>query len=313
MDISILAEMNSTVKNNSIHRDASAYIPTLTFLSGPSIGKEIPLLHRQITIGRGNNCDIVIADPAVSRKHLQISCRKIVKKSELSKLKVVLKDLNSKNGTIVNYSSTKKAVLKPGDKIILGRVILKYEHRDLAEQNFFDEIYRLATIDNLTSLNNKATITRVLKEEIAGSVRDRRWVSVVVVDIDKFSSLNNIYGHLKGDGILQKAAEVILSSVRRCDKVGRFGGDEFLIVLPETDENGAFRIAERVRQQLETTISRNLELTENVTASLGAASIIANDTDPEPLLEHADVALCRSKSLGRNRVELWKKSGSVSG
>ena len=312
-DISILAEMDSTIKNSAIHGDVSTYIPTLTFLSGPSIGKEIPLLHRQIIVGRGNDCDIIIADPAVSRKHLQISCRKILKKSEPSKLKVVLKDLNSKNGTLVNYSSIKKVVLKPGDKIILGKIILKYEHRDLAEQKFFDEIYRLATVDNLTSLNNKATITRYLKEEIAGSARDRRWVSVVLVDIDKFKSLNDIYGHLKGDRVLQTAAEVILSSVRRRDKVGRFGGDEFLIVLPETNENGGVRIAERVRQQLETTVSRDLELAENVTASLGVASVIATDADHELLLEHADIALYRSKSLGRNRVELWKKSGSTSG
>ncbi|MBN2320515.1 MAG: diguanylate cyclase [Acidobacteria bacterium] len=310
LDASILAEMDSTVRKDSIHGEVSAYIPTLTFLSGPSIGKEIPLLHREITLGRGNDCDIVIADPAVSRKHLQISCRKFVKKSVPSKLKVVLKDLDSKNGTLVNYSSIKKTVLKPGDKIILGRVILKYEQRDLAEQQFFDEIYRLATLDNLTSLNNKATITRILKEEIAGSVRDQRWVSVVLVDIDKFKSLNDIHGHLKGDRVLQTVAEVILSTVRRRDKVGRFGGDEFLIVLPETEDNGAVKIAERIRHRLESSVNQVLELTEKVTASLGVASKRATVADPEQLLEQADVALYRSKSLGRNRVELWKNSST---
>ena len=311
-DQSILTEMDSTVRERSLHGDLSTYIPTLTFLSGPSIGKEIPILHRQITLGRGSDCDIVIADPAVSRKHLQIICRKIIKKSEESKLKVMLKDLNSKNGTLLNYSTIKKAILKPGDKIILGRVILKYEQRDLAEQQFFDEIYRLATEDSLTSLNNKATITRILKEEIAGSVRDRRWVSVVLVDIDRFKSVNDIYGHLKGDQILQKVAEEIRSSVRRRDKVGRFGGDEFLIVLPETEADGAVKIAERIRNRLESRVAQALELTENVTASLGVASKCATDADPEQLFEHADVALFRSKSLGRNRVELWKNSDNSS-
>lgn len=308
---SILNQMDRTVSENSIHRDVSTYIPTLTFLSGPSIGKEILLLHREITLGRGNDCDIVIADPAISKKHLQISCRKIVKKSESSILKVILKDLNSKNGTIVNYSLIKKRVLKPGDKIILGRVILKYEKRDLAEQHFFDEIYRLAIVDSLTSLYNKATITRILKDEIEDKVRDRRWISVVLVDVDRFMSLNDSYGHLKGDWV-QTVAEVILSTIRRRDKVGRFSGDEFLIVLPETDDNGVVKIAERICHRIESSVSRSLELTENVTVSLGAASMRVMDSDPEQLLEHADAALYRSKSLGRNRVELWNDSDKSS-
>ena len=311
-DTSILAEMDSTVRECSLHGDLSTYIPTLTFLTGMSIGKEIPLLHREITLGRGSDCDIVIPDPAVSRKHLQISCRKIIKKSEQPILKVMLKDLNSKNGTLVNYSITKKTILKPGDKIILGRVILKYEQRDLAEQQFFDEIYRLATVDGLTSLSNKTTITRILREEIAGSVRDRRWVSIVLVDIDKFKSLNDIYGHLKGDQILQKVADEILSSIRCRDKVGRFGGDEFLIVLPETEGDGAVKIAERIRKRLESSVAQSLGLTENVTASLGVASKCATDADPEQLFEYADVALYRSKSLGRNRVERWENSSHLS-
>jgi len=305
---SILEDEDKTLNADILHGDVSAYIPTLTFLSGPSIGKEIPLVHRQITLGSGNECDIIVADPAVSRKHLQISSRKIVKKGETSKLKVVLKDLGSKNGTLINYSSIKKTVLQPGDKIILGRIILKFEHRDLAEQKFFDEIYRLATVDNLTSLYNKATITRILKEEIAGSVRDGHWVSVIMIDIDKFKSLNDIYGHLKGDRILQTVSDTINSTVRRRDKVGRFGGDEFMIVLPGTGEKGAFRLAERVRDRLESTVGTLLGISDTVSASLGVASKQATSTNPEQLLEHADTALLRSKSLGRNRVELWKQS-----
>ena len=299
---------DDTLKSDVLYGEVSGYIPTLTFLSGPSIGKEIPILHRQVTIGRGYDCDIVVSDPAVSRRHLQISSRKIIQKGKGSKLKVVLKDLDSKNGTLVNYSHHKKVVLRPGDKIILGRVVLKYEHRDLAEQRFFDEIYRLATVDSLTSLFNKATITRILKEEIAGSIRNGNWVSVVMIDIDRFKSLNDIYGHLKGDRVLQSVAETIQSTVRRRDKVGRFGGDEFLIVLPETGERGAVRLAERIRKRLESGAWADLGLCDCVTASLGVSSKRVMDIDPAELLENADAALFRSKSLGRNRIELWVPS-----
>jgi two-component system cell cycle response regulator len=296
---------DDTLKSDFVNGEFSAYIPTLTFLSGSSIGKEMPLLHGQVTIGRGSDCDIIIPDPSVSRRHLEISCRRAVEKGKASNIKVVLKDLGSKNGTLVNYSSVKKVLLQPGDKIILGRVVLKYEHRDLAEQQFFDEIYRLATIDSATSLYNKATITRILKEEISESARDQRIVSVVLIDIDRFKSLNDIYGHLKGDRILQSVAGAILSTIRRRDKAGRVGGDEFLLVLPETGEAGARRLAERVRKRLEADISVELGLAEPVTASLGVASKLVTDIDPEGLLENADAALYRSKSLGRNRVEVW--------
>ena len=307
-DLDILENEDNTLKSDALHGDVSAYIPTLTFLSGPSIGREIPIVHRQITLGRGNDCDIIVADPAVSRKHLEISSRKIVKKGETAKLKVVLKDLGSKNGTLINYSPVKQAVLQPEDKIILGRIILKFEHRDLAEQKFFDEIYRLATVDSLTSLYNKATITRILKEEIAGGLRYRHWISVIMIDIDRFKSLNDIYGHLKADHILQSVSDTIRSTVRRRDKVGRFGGDEFLIVLPETGEKGALRLAERVRTRLESTVGRDIGIPDTISVSLGVASRKSTDTDPEKLLENADTALLRSKSLGRNRVELWKQA-----
>ena len=306
IEATILAKLNNKVKKSTIHGDVSSYIPTLTFLSGPSIGKEIPLLHRQLTLGRGNDCDIVIADPAVSRKHLQIICRNILKNSEFTNFKVVLKDLDSKNGTLVNYSPIKKTILKPGDKIILGRVILKYEHRDLAEKRFFDEIYRFATVDSLTTLHNKSTIIGMLKDEIVVNIRDRHWVSVVLIDIDKFKSLNDIYGHQKGDRILRTVADLILFSVKQRGKVGRIGADEFLIVLPETDQNEAIRIAEGIRQRLESKVGRDSGLKENVTASFGVASKLASNADSEQMLEDAYVALYRSKSLGRNRVELWK-------
>jgi two-component system, cell cycle response regulator len=303
-----LLDAGSTIKT-SMHGDVSMYIPTLTFLSGPALGKEIPLVHRQIVLGRGLDCDIVLPDPSISRKHLQISCRKIVKKGEDSKLKVVLRDLGSKNGTLVNYSAVTSSVLKPGDKIILGRIILKFDHRDLAEQNFYDEIYRLATTDTLTNLLNKATITRTLVDEIAGSQRDQRLVSVILMDIDHFKSLNDIHGHLTGDRILQAVGTALRTNLRRRDKVGRFGGDEFLIVLPETGSRGAAKLAERIRSWLVSSVGLDLGLTESITASIGVASCRAGKISPEDLLERADSALYRSKSLGRNRTEVWKQSG----
>jgi two-component system, cell cycle response regulator len=297
---------NSTIKTDRFMSGHSAFIPTLTFLSGPVLGKEIPLVHRELTLGRGEGCDIIIPDSSVSRQHLRISCREVVKGGNKS-MSVVIRDLDSKNGTMVNYEAVQKKSLKPGDKISIGRIILKFDCRDLAEQNFYEEIYRLATVDHLTSVLNKATITRILFEEMASSLRDCRWVSIILMDIDHFKSINDVHGHLMGDRILQVVAKVLQSSVRRRDKVGRFGGDEFMIVLPETGSKGALRLAERIRSGIQKTVGSKLGLSTEVTASLGVASCLATDAGRDNLLEHTDLALYRSKSLGRNRAELWRE------
>jgi two-component system cell cycle response regulator len=297
----------STVKSSGLFGGISAFIPILTFLSGPALGKEIPLINRQLTLGRGPDCDIIIPDPSVSRKHLQICCRKVVENGKSSRLKIVARDLGSRNGTLINYAPVRNAVLKPGDKIILGRIILKFEHRDVAEQSFYDEIYRMATTDSLTSLLNKAAITRALSEEINASQRYRRRISVILADIDEFKSSNDLYGHLIGDRILQSAASIFRADLRQRDKVGRFGGDEFLIVLPETGPQGAYRAAERLRKKLETLVKVELNLSMSVTASFGVASCSTNTATVEKLLEDADIALYRAKSLGRNRAEVCKR------
>jgi len=303
----LLIDAESTIESSGLFGKSSAFIPTLTFLTGPALGKEIPLIQRQLTLGRGNECDIMIPDAAVSRKHLQIDCRKILRKGENPALKVVLRDLGSRNGTQVNYNTVRRAVLKPGDLIALGGIILKYDHRDIAEQAFYEEIYRLATTDSLTQLLNKASILRFLSEEISGNARKRRKIAVILADIDGFKSMNDLFGHLTGDRILQTVAGLFKSSLRDRDRAGRFGGDEFLIVLPETGPKGAARLAERIRSVLEKSISKKLGLTLSVTLSMGVASGYAHKIASEDLIEQADIALYRAKSLGRNRAEVWKK------
>ena len=310
---SILSEGGKTIKSSGVFGTVAAFIPTLTFLSGPALGKEIPLVHRQITLGRGTDCDVMIADPTVSRMHLQIYRREIVKTGESPKLKVVLRDLGSRNGTRINYMPVRRAVLKPGDKIFIGRTIFKFDHRDLAEQGFFDEIYRLATTDSLTELLNKASITRTLSEVIADAARYRHWLSVILMDLDGFKSMNDLNGHLAGDRVLQIVARTLQTELRKRDKAGRFGGDEFLIILPETRAKGASLVAERIRKRIEATIPAELALSSTVTASLGIASSRTDIANAEILLEQADNALYRAKSLGRNRAEVWKKMRRTNG
>jgi diguanylate cyclase (GGDEF)-like protein len=296
----------STLKSSGLFGETSLSIPTLTFLSGEALGKELPLIQQQVTIGRGEESDVLIMDPSVSRKHIQLTCRKVLGKGHDHNMTVVLQDLGSKNGTLVNYRKVRRAVLKPGDKICLGRVILKFEYRDLADQSFYDEVYRLATTDSLTSLLNKAAITRILSEEITKRQRYHGKLSVIMLDVDDFKSMNDTCGHLKGDRALQGIADVLRRNLRRQDRAGRFGGEEFLVVVPETGIKGAAGLAERIRQDVEQSVASGLGLHRPVTASLGVASCLPDAEGIENLVEHADIALYRAKARGKNRVELWK-------
>lgn len=298
---------DSTLKSSGLFGSTSMSIPTLTFLSGEALGKELPLIQPQVTIGRGEESDVLIMDPSVSRKHIQLTCRKVLGKSAGENVTVVLRDLGSKNGTLVNYRKVRRTVLKAGDKICMGRVILKFEYRDLADQSFYDEVYRLATEDGLTSLLNKATITRILSDEVAKRQRYQGRLSVILLDLDNFKSLNDAFGHLTGDRALQETASVLRKSLRRQDRAGRFGGEEFLIVLPETGLKGASGLAERIRAGVERTVASRLNLESPITASFGVAACGQDARGVEHLVERADNALYRAKAQGKNCVGIWRE------
>src|SRR5262249_6827655 len=153
---------------------------------------------------------------------------------------------------------------KSGDKISIGDTILKFEYKDLADQSFFEQIYRLATTDGLTSLLNKVTITRILSEEIAKWERYHRRLSLILLDIDNFKPLNDRYGHLTGDRVLRSVGGVIRRNLRQQDKAGRFGGEEFLIVTPETGARGAAQLAKRIRVEIQTRVAHECGLKEPV-------------------------------------------------
>ncbi len=295
----------TTLKRSGLFGPDVVSIPTLTFLTGDALGKELPLLQQQVTLGRGEEADVLIMDPSVSRKHLQLTCRKLLDKEGGQGLKVILQDLNSKNGTLVNYRRVRRTILKPGDKICLGRIILKFEYRDLADQNFYEEIYRLATIDNLTSLLNKASILRAFSEELSKRLRYRANLSVLMVDIDNLKTLNDRQGRVSGDRTLQAAGGILRRNLRKQDKAGRFGGDRFLVLLTETGILGAMILAERIRADIEASAAAAVGVEGSITASIGVASYPDDGQTCASLIDHADAAVCRAKAVGKNRVEAY--------
>jgi diguanylate cyclase (GGDEF)-like protein len=137
-----------------------------------------------------------------------------------------------------------------------------------------------------------------------------------MADIDHFKAFNDAHGHLRGDVVLKKVASIILQNTRGIDLVGRFGGEEFVILLPKTTKQGALAAAEKLRQWMENEVFPGAEQSQpdgRVTLSLGIAEFPIDSKDVYELLDLADRALYRAKESGRNRVVLWREEEASAG
>ncbi len=168
-----------------------------------------------------------------------------------------------------------------------------------------NERFRLLSIlDGLTGLYNHRYFQERLQEEFERARRYRRYISLIMLDIDYFKKINDTYGHLAGDFILRELARLIRKNIRKSDIPARYGGEEFAIVLPETDLKGAGKLGERLRENVEREAFYFEGHRIRVTISLGVASHlpVTDSKGPRDLLEAADKALYYSKAHGRNRL-----------
>jgi len=172
-----------------------------------------------------------------------------------------------------------------------------------------DNIRELSRTDALTGVHNRLSILDFLNHEVARTVRMNTPLSVVILDLDHFKRVNDDWGHPVGDLVLQRTAEVLQQNIRDIDALGRYGGEEFIIVLPGADHGEALSIIERCRIEL----ARAEILTESnhsirVTASFGFVCVSGLQIEPHVLIKTADQALYAAKSNGRNRVESMEVS-----
>jgi two-component system cell cycle response regulator len=279
----------SKISERPVNRDAA-----LVVIHGLDLGRKYDLIKEQTVVGRSSKADIQVDQEAISRNHARFS---------IATGRVSLKDLGSTNGTYVNDEMiTTDMQLRNGDLVKIGRTIFKFIAGGNIESAYHDEIYRLTTVDGLTQVFNRRYFEETVEREISRCHRYGRSLSLVMVDIDHFKTINDTYGHLAGDHVLKHVASSIRTRIRREDILSRYGGEEFAVLLPEVELKGAVQLAEKVRKLIEKQVFEFDKQPIPVTVSAGVATLTQPMHEASDLVRMADTHLYAAKTDGRNRV-----------
>lgn len=267
----------------------------LVVLRGLDVGSVIRLERTEMVVGRDPECDIIITDEGVSRHHARFL---------LQGAYFMIEDLASTNGIFVNGTQVDKSILAEGDKVLLGRfTVLKYTQQDELELEYQLRIHESASLDALTGALNRRSLENRLASEWGFAKRHTTDLSVVMMDIDHFKKINDSYGHATGDEVLRTLAHHVRKAIRVEDLFGRYGGEEFVVLVRGVGHQGAVLLAERLRMLIERLDLRHSGTLVPVTSSFGVASIRHDEIESaEELLNRADKCLYKAKGAGRNKV-----------
>lgn len=272
--------------------------PYLVILSGCDRGKQFKLNQSSNIFGRNAEADIVIGDPKISRKHGLL---------KISTDGILLEDLQSTNGTFVAGERIQKYWLSMHDRILVGDTIMRIDYKCCNEAASVQALYQAAYTDELTGILNRGAFMLRAQEEFSFCKRNNALMSIVMCDVDHFKLINDNYGHPAGDHILKELSAILAAQMRREDLLGRYGGEEFIMLLRETPEDAAEGWADRVRQTVMQYpfIYQGLAIPTTISIGLCTRRVTALDALPT-IIRVADNALYRAKQNGRNRLEVAK-------
>lgn len=207
------------------------------------------------------------------------------------------------------YFIVQVAPIRDERKNLIGHVI---SFVDITERKYAEmELERLARTDMLTAITNRRHFFELAESQFALAQRYDHQLAIMMLDVDHFKGINDRYGHLAGDAVLQAVAQKCQSHMRSTDIFARYGGEEFIFLLPEQTEAGAVELAERLRQLLEQAEVKFEAWNLKVTASFGLALIQKESgLTLEQMIDRADQALYQSKKNGRNRITVWQAASS---
>jgi diguanylate cyclase (GGDEF)-like protein len=291
-------EEKTEIKPSVRPRDAAnPHTACLIVISGKAVGKMYKLTAPEMVIGRSSDCQIQLEDDGVSRRHAKVS---------LSPDGVIrLIDMASTNGTWFDGARIDSHPLRDGDKVQIGNsTILKFSYQDDLDEAFQRQLYESATRDGLTKLYNKKFFSERMRAEFSYAVRHQTPLTLVMIDIDFFKKINDSHGHLAGDFVLTRIAQLLTTTLRNEDIIARCGGEEFGLLLRECPAEAGYLLADRIRRKGEGAVFQFGTTQITATLSLGCATLSGNNyQSADALLEAADGNLYRAKHAGRNRVE----------
>ncbi len=229
------------------------------------------------------------------------------KDAGLQSILITMLGHKSQIGTLAvgNFSKDRKQFTEEDGKLLKNlATILAFVVEEEEEK---EELFKKAIKDELTQLYNRYYLEHEGKKEIERARRYKYPLSLIILDLDNFKQINDRFGHTQGDRVLRKFARIIMSNIRRSDIAVRYGGEEFIILLPYTHIEDAEKIAERIRKTFEATKFRFDHEIASVTVSGGVATI-ENGEDLFDLIDKADKALYYAKKEGKNKIcaQLWK-------
>ncbi len=300
-----LEDTDSGDTTNFLHtvaeEDPNAH--SLIVIRGHQFGKklDVPKTGEGLVIGRDESCDVVIgsARDGTSRRHARVF---------FEGEEMMVEDLGSTNGLLVNRLHCRRNGLGPSDLLQVGKTVFKVVG-DGYEGHYHDTMYAKAVRDNLTGLLNRTNLNHVLETEVRRAQRYEHPLSVLLLDLDHFKRVNDTYGHLAGDAVLVQASRLLQSCLRKCDSIYRYGGEEFLVMLPETDVEGAEALAERIRVAVAEAKFEYGCHSLDLTISVGVASLQPKLTG-QGLIQRADGALYDAKRGGRDLVVVAHQTGT---
>ncbi|MFT7670748.1 MAG: two-component system cell cycle response regulator [Planctomycetota bacterium] len=270
----------------------------VTVITGCEAGRVYPLAVGTHIIGRSSEASIQLSDEAVSRFHTQLSVD--------ADGHATVMDCGSKNGTLLGSRSVTQepVALRDGSKLhIGGAALVRFSFRDQIEESYERALYDSINMDHLTGAFNKRYFDVRNQQEIAQSSRTDRPFSLVLFDLDDFKSVNDSLGHVAGDHVLREVARIFTNELRSSELLARCGGEEFVVVMTQSDVAAAMVLAERLRRLLNTTKIAWKGGLISITASFGVASTSSGRIQvADDLFQEADECLYRAKRAGKNRV-----------
>ena len=272
-------------------------VATLRVLAGRDMLRFVSIAPgEQILIGRDDAADLHLSDPTVSKRHARVIA--------IAEGRVVVQDLGSTNGTAVNHSLVRRAELQPGDHLEVGGVSMRLELLSTDELGHLGRVLariEAANRDRLTGLLTRVWLDEELPALSERCERSSMPFTCVFVDVDHFKRINDQFGHNTGDEVLANLSRILMLGVREQDHCVRHGGEELLLFLPGTDEDGGEMVAERIRATIAAHDWARVGRGLSVTASFGAAQRRPGESTRD-WLARADEALYAAKHGGRNRV-----------